>query len=168
MIVILLIVVVRSAGGQPARQNHWRSNGHLGQHVQALNQGQEQLRGGLQTVSDTQANAQAQVIQTVESRLASVQQQMNDRLADNAVRSQRTLAEMQERMRETLQGSSKQTTTSLTQLQERLAAIDKAQDNITKAQRRCAEPSGYPVEQANARGVWGNPAERHRVQGTAQ
>jgi len=39
---------------------------------------------------------------------------------------------MQERMRESLHGSSKQTTTSLTQLQERLAAIDKAQDNITK------------------------------------
>ena len=35
-------------------------------------------------------------------------------------------------MKESLHGSSKQTATSLTQLQERLAAIDKAQDNITK------------------------------------
>ncbi len=72
------------------------------------------------------------MIQTVEARLSSVQQQMQDRLADNALRSQRSLNEMQERMRESLHGSSKQTTTSLTQLQERLAAIDKAQDNITK------------------------------------
>ena len=94
--------------------------------------GQDQLRGGLQHVSDTQANAQVQVIQTVESRLSSVQQQMNDRLADNAMKSARALAEMQERMKESLHGSSKQTATSLTQLQERLAAIDKAQDNITK------------------------------------
>ncbi len=105
---------------------------HLGQNVQQLGQGQEQLRGGLQNVSDTQANAQVQVIQTVETRLSSVQQQMNDRLADNAMKSARALAEMQERMKETLHGSSKQTATSLTQLQERLAAIDKAQDNITK------------------------------------
>ena len=72
------------------------------------------------------------VIQTVETRLANVQQQMQDRLADNAMKSQRSLTEMQERMRESLHGSSKQTATSLTALQERLAAIDKAQDNITK------------------------------------
>ena len=48
------------------------------------------------------------------------------------MKSARALAEMQERMKESLHGSSKQTATSLTQLQERLAAIDKAQDNITK------------------------------------
>ena len=57
---------------------------------------------------------------------------MQDRLADNAAKSARSLTEMQERMSASLHGSSKQTTTSLTQLQERLAAIDKAQDNITK------------------------------------
>ena len=83
-------------------------------------------------VSDTSTTGQAQLAQTIEQRLAHVQQQMQDRLADNAMRSQRGLTEMQERMKETLHGSSKQTTTSLTQLQERLAAIDKAQDNITK------------------------------------
>jgi DNA recombination protein RmuC len=48
------------------------------------------------------------------------------------MKSTRALADMQERMKESLHGSSKQTATSLTQLQERLAAIDKAQDNITK------------------------------------
>lgn len=106
--------------------------GALGGHVRDLSAGQEQLRGGLQHVSDTQANAQVQMVQTVEARLAGVQQQMSDRLADNAMRSQRALGEMQERMRESLHGSSKQTATSLTALQERLSAIDKAQDNITK------------------------------------
>jgi DNA recombination protein RmuC len=105
---------------------------HLGQHVQQLGQGQEQLRGGLQHVSETQANAQVQMIQTVEARLGAVQQHMNDRLADNAMRAQRAMTEMQERMKESLHGSSKQTATSLTQLQERLKMIDKAQDNITK------------------------------------
>jgi DNA recombination protein RmuC len=133
LILVLLVMAVRAAGksarmSEPLAQNL----GLLGQQVQQLALGQEQLRGGLQTVSDTQTTAQAQVIQTVEARLAAVQQQMQDRLADNAMRSQRALTDMQERMKETLHGSSKQTTTSLTQLQERLAAIDKAQDNITK------------------------------------
>lgn len=133
LIIVMLIWTVRASARSarivaPLSEQMVR----LGQSVHNLGMGQEQLRGGLQTVSDTQANAQTQVIQTVEARLASVQQQMQDRLADNAMRSQRALTEMQERMRETLHGSSKQTTTSLTQLQERLASIDRAQDNITK------------------------------------
>ena len=132
-ILTLLVMAVRAARDSarlaaPLSQQM----GVLGQHVQQLGMGQEQLRGGLQTVSDTQANAQSQVIQTMELRLSAVQQQMNDRLADNAAKSARALNDMQERMRETLHGNSKQTTTSLTQLQERLATIDKAQENITK------------------------------------
>ena len=134
LLILLLLVIAIRAAGRSARMaaplgQHLQI---LGAHVQQLGAGQEQLRGGLQTVSDTQANAQAQLIQSMEARLAAVQQNMQDRLADNAARSARSLAEMQERMNETLHGSSKQTTTSLTQLQERLAAIDKAQDNITK------------------------------------
>lgn len=133
LFLILLVLAVRAAARSARMAEPLARNlGVLSQNVQSLSMGQEQLRGGLQTVSDTQTNAQAQVIQTVEARLATVQQQMQDRLADNAMRSQRSLTEMQERMRESLHGSAKQTTTSLTQLQERLAAIDKAQDNITK------------------------------------
>ncbi|MEP2640874.1 DNA recombination protein RmuC [Roseobacter sp.] len=133
LVVVLLIMAVRTAARTAALTAPLsRQMGVLGQHVQQLGAGQDQLRGGLQMVSDTQATAQTQMIQTVETRLATVQQQMQDRLADNALRSARSLSEMQERMKETLHGSSKQTTTSLTQLQERLAAIDKAQDNITK------------------------------------
>ncbi|MEP5088917.1 MAG: DNA recombination protein RmuC, partial [Paracoccaceae bacterium] len=133
LVFVLLIMAVRSASASAKMAAPLSQQiGLLDQNVQQLGMGQEQLRGGLQTVSDTQANAQTQVIQTMEARLSSVQQQMNDRLAENAMKSARTLAEMQERMRETLHGSSKQTTTSLTQLQERLATIDKAQENITK------------------------------------
>ena len=133
LVLVLLILTVRAAR-RSARLTApmLQQLAVLGQNVQQLGLGQEQLRGGLQTVSDTQANAQTQVIQTVEARLSSVQQQMNDRLADNALKSARALADMQERMKDTLHGTSKQTATSLTQLQERLTAIDKAQDNITK------------------------------------
>ena len=134
LLILLLLVLSLRAAGRSARMTAPLAQQlqALGGHVQQLGYGQEQLRGGLQTVSDTQANAQAQVIQTVEARLASVQQQMTDRLNDNAMRSARALSEMQERMNETLHGQSKQTTTSLTQLQERLATIDKAQENITR------------------------------------
>lgn len=133
LIIILLIMAVRAAGRSASMAAPLAQQMQImGGHVQQLGAGQEQLRGGLQTVSDTQANAQAQMIQSMEARLASVQQNMQDRLADNAAKSARSLAEMQERMSQTLHGSSKQTTTSLTQLQERLASIDKAQDNITK------------------------------------
>ncbi|MEO0502314.1 MAG: DNA recombination protein RmuC [Pseudomonadota bacterium] len=133
LIMILLVMALRAAARSArAAAPLAQQLGHLGQHVQGLAQGQEGLRASVQMVSDTATNGQAQLAQTVEQRLAAVQQQMQDRLAENAMRSQRSLTEMQERMKETLYGSSKQTTTSLTQLQERLAAIDKAQDNITK------------------------------------
>lgn len=133
LLLVLLIFAIRASGRAAAAVVPLsRQMAALGQSVQQLGQGQDQLRGGLQMVSDTQANAQTQVIQTMEARLASVQQQMNDRLAENAMRSARSLAEMQERMQESLHGNSKRTATSLTQLQERLATIDKAQDNITK------------------------------------
>ena len=135
---VLIVVFLLIASARAARRSADASNllsqnmSVLGHNVQQLSLGQAQLQGGLQTVSDTQVNAQAQINHTMEVRLAAVQQQMQDRLAENAMRSQHSMAEMQERMKETLNGSSKQTTVSLTQLQERLASIDKAQDNITK------------------------------------
>lgn len=130
---ILLIVVVRRAG-QSARvaEDLARQMGGLGQAVQVLGAGQDQLSGGLRTVSDAQSTGQAQVLQAMESRLAQVQSQMNDRLHDNAMKSARAMSELQERMKESLQGNTVKTTQSLTQLQERLAVIDKAQDNITR------------------------------------
>ncbi len=133
MMLILLAVAVRRAG-QAARtiapmMQHMAA---MGQSVHSLAQGQESLRGAVQMVSDSATSGQAQLAQMVEQRLGAVQQQMQDRLADNAMKSQRALTEMQERMKESLHGSSKQTATSLTALQERLATIDKAQDNITK------------------------------------
>lgn len=129
----LLVAAVRRAGrsadavGRVAEQV-----GRLNTDVQVLGAGQQQLAGSIQTVSDTQTAAQTRIIQTMEARLANVQQQMSDRLADNAMRTNRALTEMQQKMKETLHGSSEKTTESLTQLQERLATIDKAQTNIEK------------------------------------
>ncbi|MGR3615031.1 MAG: DNA recombination protein RmuC [Paracoccaceae bacterium] len=134
LLILLMLVLSLRAANRSARMAEPLAQqlNALGQNVQQLGHGQEQLRGGLQHVSETQANAQVQMVQTVETRLSAVQQHMNDRLADNAMRAQRAMTEMQERMKESLHGSSKQTATSLTQLQERLKMIDKAQDNITK------------------------------------
>lgn len=133
LIVILLLVVMRRAGrSTQATEDLARQMGGLGQAVQVLGAGQDQLSGGLRTVSDAQATGQTQVLQAMEHRLAAVQQQMNDRLHDNAMKSARAMSELQERMKESLQGNTVKTTQSLTQLQERLAVIDKAQDNITR------------------------------------
>lgn len=134
LVFLVLLVMVIARAGRSARitEDLARQMGGIGQAVQLLGQGQDQLSGGLRTVSDSQANAQAQMIQTMEARLAEVQRQMQDRLHDNAMKSTRALAEMQERMNETLKGSAVKTTQSLTQLQERLATIDKAQENITR------------------------------------
>ena len=133
LVLALLISSVRRAGKSAlAVESVAQQMGRMGMDVQSLGAGQQQLAGNIQTVSDTQAKAQTQVIQTMEVRLAEVQRQMQERLADNAVKSARSLSDMQERMNATLHGSSKQTTQSLTQLQERLATIDKAQTNIEK------------------------------------
>lgn len=111
LLVILLIVVLLRVGRSarmiaPLNQKI----GYLGQHVQNLSDGQSQLAGGLQNVSQTQVVAQAQLMNTLEQRLAEVQAKMS----------------------ETLHGGTLKTTRSLAQLQERLATIDKAQDNIEK------------------------------------
>jgi len=133
LVLMLLITTARRAGrSADAVYNVAQQVGQLSMNVNALGQGQQQLAGNIQTVSDAQAHAQIRVIQTMETRLAEVQAQMSERLADNALKSAYALAEMQERMKDTLTGSSEKTTKSLTELQERLATIDKAQTNIEK------------------------------------
>jgi DNA recombination protein RmuC len=133
LVVMLLVISVRRAGrSSEAVELVAAQLGRMSQDVQMLGQGQQQLAGNIQIVSDAQANAQVQVVQTMEARLAEVQAQMAERLADNALKSARSMSDMQERMKDTLTGSSEKTTKSLTELQERLATIDKAQTNIEK------------------------------------
>ncbi|TDT72993.1 DNA recombination protein RmuC [Litoreibacter halocynthiae] len=129
LVVVLLIVAVRSAGrAAQMAQPMMMQMGQLNQTVQSLGTGQAQLSGGLESLS----KSQSMTIQTMEVRLAEVQQKMAERLHENAMKSARSLSDLQERMNDTLHGSSEKTTKSLTQLQERLATIDKAQTNIEK------------------------------------
>ena len=133
LICLLLFATLRRAGRSADAAHIIASQlSRVSQDVMALGHGQQQLAGNIQTVSDAQATAQVHVVQTMEKRLADVQAQMADRLADNARRSAMALAEMQERMKDSLAGSSEKTTKSLTELQERLATIDRAQTNIEK------------------------------------
>jgi len=133
LVLILLMIMVRRAGkSTEAVQFVATQVGRLSQDVNALGQGQQQLAGNISIVSEAQANAQVHVVQTMEARLAEVQAQMAERLAENAMKSARALTDMQERMKDTLTGSSEKTTKSLTELQERLATIDKVQTNIEK------------------------------------
>jgi len=111
VIVLLLIMAVRAAA-RSARMTEplVRQMGDLGQRVQGLSEGQQQLAGGLNHVSEAQASAQSHMLQLMEKRLTQVT----------------------ENMTENLQGSARRTAQSLGELQQRLQAIDKAQDNITK------------------------------------
>src|SRR6056297_1221389 len=111
LILLLLLLALRAANrsarmAQPLAQQM----AHLGERVQGLSQGQQQLAGGLNHVSEAQAAAQSHLLQLMEKRLSDVSGQM----AEN------------------LQGSARRTAQSLGELQQRLQAIDKAQDNITK------------------------------------
>ncbi len=111
LVLILIVIVLRSSGRKDdALDPMLRQMSSLGETVRGLSDGQHQLFGGLKTVSDSQAEAQAKMIQTMEKRLTEVQRGMT----------------------ESLHGSSVKTTRSLTELQERLATIDKAQSNIEK------------------------------------
>ena len=111
LILLLLVLAVRAAGRSArAAAPLLAEVGALGQRVQMLSDGQQQLAGGLTHVSEAQSAAQTNMLQLMESRLAQVSLQMN----------------------ENLQGSARRTAQSLGELQQRLQAIDKAQENITK------------------------------------
>lgn len=112
LMILLLLALSLRAAGRSARSTEplISSIGQLGARVQALSDGQHQLAGGLRSVSEAQAMAQARMVHTMEQRLEEVQKSMGD----------------------TLHGSANRTARSLGELQERLATIDKAQANIEK------------------------------------
>ncbi len=111
LLFVLLIMSVRRAGASarlaaPLAQQM----GMLGQQVRLLSDGQQQLTGGLNHVSEAQAASQAKMLQLMEQRLADVSKAMG----------------------ENLDGTSRRTAQSLGELQQRLLTIDKAQENIEK------------------------------------
>ena len=110
IMLLLLFALLAVRRGAKATEPLADALRQLGQSVQTLDQGQQQLTGGLRHVSEMQATAQAKMIETMERRLEAVQKNMG----------------------ESLHGSAQRTTRSLAELQERLAVIDKAQTNIEK------------------------------------
>lgn len=111
LLVILLIVSVRRAGKSGEMAQVLASQmGGLGSRVEMLSNGQQQLFGGLTSVTEAQAQQQAKTLQLMEQRLSQVTETMNVNLSSSAQRTAQSLGE----------------------LQQRLLTIDKAQENITK------------------------------------
>ena len=63
----------------------------LGKSVQTLDQGQQQLTGGLRHVSEAQAIAQAKMVEVMERRLEEVQKNMGESLHGSSQRTTRSL-----------------------------------------------------------------------------
>ncbi|MFQ5438363.1 MAG: DNA recombination protein RmuC [Paracoccaceae bacterium] len=111
LLLILLLAVIRLARrNREAVEPLMVQIGRLGENLQTLSQGQQQLQGGLNTVAQSQLSTQAKMIQSLEARITDMQKGMSDTLSAGTQRTTKTLAE----------------------LQERLATIDKAQTNIEK------------------------------------
>lgn len=111
LLFILLIMAVRRSGhtSQMITPMVQQMSG-LNQRVQLLSDGQQQLSGGLNHVSEAQAASQSNMLQLMEQRLSDVTKAMG----------------------ENLDGSARRTAQSLGDLQQRLETIDRAQSNIEK------------------------------------
>jgi DNA recombination protein RmuC len=112
LLLFVLVILTLRASGRSARmaQPMLMQMGNLGQRVQALSDGQQQLAGGLHHVSEAQAVAQTRLLGLMEQRLAEVSRGMTESLHGTATRTARSLGD----------------------LQQRLETIDKAQANIEK------------------------------------
>jgi DNA recombination protein RmuC len=111
LVVVLLTVSVRRAGKSGEMAQILASQmGGLGSRVEMLSNGQQQLFGGLTSVTQAQAQQQAKTLQLMEQRLGQVTEALNVNLSSSAQRTAQSLGE----------------------LQQRLKTIDRAQENITK------------------------------------
>ncbi|WP_417278746.1 DNA recombination protein RmuC [Celeribacter sp.] len=112
LVFFILLIVVLKRSGEAAKMALpiAQQMNQLGQRVQMLSDGQQQLAGGLTHVSEAQVASQTKMLELMEKRLALVTETMNVNL----------------------QGSAQRTAKSLGALQERLETIDKAQANIEK------------------------------------
>lgn len=110
VLILLVMAVVRAGRASKMSEPLIYQMNQLGNRVQMLSDGQQQLAGGLTHVSEAQAASQSNMLKLMETRLQTVTEQMNVNL----------------------QGSSQRTAKSLGELQQRLLTIDKAQANIEK------------------------------------
>ena len=111
LLLILLVLVLRATGRTGRAMDPMAHHLQLlGQRVQSLSDGQQQLAGGLHHVSEAQTTSQTKVLGLMEQRLAEVNRAMTESLHGTATRTARSLGD----------------------LHQRLEAIDKAQANIEK------------------------------------
>ncbi len=111
LVFVLMLMMLRSTGRQARTLEPIVGQLNLlGQRVQGLSDGQQQLTGGLHHVSEAQAMSQTKMLALMEQRLADVNRAMNESLHGTATRTARSLGD----------------------LHQRLEAIDKAQANIEK------------------------------------
>jgi DNA recombination protein RmuC len=92
---LLLRAAVRSARAVEPLARHLAD---LDGAVRALNDGQQQLHGGIVHVAEAQAASQARMVQAMEARLAEVTRAMGDSLGQSATRTARSLGELQQRL----------------------------------------------------------------------
>jgi DNA recombination protein RmuC len=99
LFLILLIMAIRAAS-RSARMTEpmLMRLEQLGQRVQGLSDGQQQLTGGLHHVSEAQARAQSHLMASIEQRLAEVSTTMGENLHGSATRTARSLGELQQRL----------------------------------------------------------------------
>jgi DNA recombination protein RmuC len=109
---LALFLLLMRAVGRTARATEplARHLAELDGAVRTLNDSQHQLYGGLQALSQTQADTQSRLTLAMESRLGEVTKALSESLAQSATRTARSLGD----------------------LQARLETIDKAQTNIEK------------------------------------
>ena len=125
VVVILLIISVRRAGQSALLTQHLASQmGGLGSRVNELSNGQQQLFGGLNSVSEAQAQQQAQTLQLMEQRLAQVNEAMGQNLSASAQRTAQSLGELQQRLQ------TEQTGASESAMDEQVSFKDKIQSVI--------------------------------------
>ncbi|KAA9006042.1 DNA recombination protein RmuC [Histidinibacterium aquaticum] len=111
LLVLMLMATMRRAGASArVAEELARQLGGVNSRVQSLADGQQQLFGGLTSVSEAQAQSQTKTLHLMEQRLATVTEAMNQQLG----------------------ATTRNTAQSLGELQQRLQVIDKAQANITK------------------------------------
>ena len=97
--VVLLVVTVRRAGKSGEMAQVLASQmGGLGSRVEMLSNGQQQLFGGLTSVTEAQAQQQAKTLQLMEQRLSQVTESLNINLSSSAQRTAQSLGELQQRL----------------------------------------------------------------------
>ena len=131
ILIVLVALALRASGGVARSIAPLAARfEHLGGRVEQLGAGQERLAGGLTSVSEHQARAQAQMLEVMENRLAAVSQNQATSQARMVEAMERRLEEVQKGMAETLHGTSTRTARSLGELQTKLDQIDRAQAKI--------------------------------------